>query len=79
MTKEEIQALQKYLKLEKEDDAEKVAWILDELKNYGEWGDKVSVYLTSILSGTDGENLFLPKNQVEAFKSLFQEIKIKEE
>lgn len=70
--KTELEELKKYLGLDSLDDARKAKWILDELKIYGSWGDKVSVYLTSILSGHDGTRTFIPENRINAFKTLFE-------
>ena len=75
--KTDLEALQEYLGLENIDDARKAKWILDELRVYGNWGDKVSAYFSSILSSIPGTRTFIPEKQIEAFKTLF--INLKEE
>lgn len=77
--KENIQALQSYLGLDNYDDARKAYWILEELKVYGDWGNKVAAYFTSILSGTEGTRTFIPEKQVEAYKTLFKDLQINKE
>ena len=76
--KEELESLQNYLGLETVEEARKAKWILDELEVYGEWGDKISTYLIALLSENNGTRSFIPENQVEAYKSLF-DIKIPED
>lgn len=73
---EELEKLKEYLGLEKIEDAEKAKKILDELENYGNWGNKVSSYFMSILSGTEGSRSLIPENKVSAYKALFSEINI---
>lgn len=68
----DLEALQKYLGLETIDDAKKAKWILDELKVYGSWGDKVASYFSSILSGSGGYKSLLSEKQVEIYKTLFK-------
>lgn len=68
----DLEALQKYLGLETIDDAKKAKWILDELKVYGSWGDKVASYFSSILSGSGGYKSLLSEKQVELYKTLFK-------
>lgn len=70
--KTDLEALQKYLGLETIDDAKKAKWILDELKVYGSWGDKVASYFSSILSGSGGYKSLLSEKQVELYKTLFK-------
>lgn len=76
--KEELESLQNYLGLETVEEARKAKWILDELEVYGEWGDKISTYFIALLSGNKGTRSFIPENQIEAYKSLF-DIKIPED
>lgn len=73
---EELEKLREYLGLENIEDAEKAKWILDELKVYGDWGNKVSSYFMSILSGTEGSRTLISENKVSAFKTLFSDINI---
>ena len=68
----DLEALQEYLGLETIDDAKKAKWILDELKVYGSWGDKVASYFSSILSGSGGYKSLLSEKQVELYKTLFK-------
>lgn len=70
--KTDLEALQEYLGLETIDDAKKAKWILDELKVYGSWGDKVASYFSSILSGSGGYKSLLSEKQVELYKTLFK-------
>lgn len=70
--KTDLEALQEYLGLETIDDAKKAKWILDELKVYGSWGDKVASYFSSILSGSGGYKSLLSEKQVETYKTLFK-------
>ena len=70
--KNDLESLQEYLGLESIDDAKKAMWILDELKIYGDWGDKVASYFSSILSGSGGYRSFIPEKQVETYKTLFE-------
>ena len=72
---EELEKLREYLGLENIEDAEKAKRILDELKVYGDWGNKVSSYFMSILSGTDGSRTLISENKVKAYKTLFSDIK----
>ena len=72
---EELEKLREYLGLENIEDAEKAKCILDELKVYGDWGNKVSSYFMSILSGTDGSRTLISENKVKAYKTLFSDIK----
>ena len=72
---EELEKLREYLGLENSEDAEKAKRILDELKVYGDWGNKVSSYFMSILSGTDGSRTLISENKVKAYKTLFSDIK----
>ena len=68
----DIESVMKYFGLEDRETAEKLSWILEELHtNYGSWGDKVSSYLSGILSGTQGTRTFISPSQVETYKSLF--------
>lgn len=73
---EELEKLKEYLGLEKIEDAEKAKRILDELEKYGNWGNKVSSYFMSILSGTEGSRTLIPENKINAYKALFSEINI---
>ena len=70
----ELEDLKGYLGLSDIEETKKAKWILDELNNnYGDWGRKVAVYLSSILSGTEGNSSsILPPNQVEIFNSFFK-------
>ena len=70
--KTDLEALQEYLGLENIDDAKKAMWILDELKVYGSWGDKVASYFSSILSGAEGSRTLIPEKQIETYKTLFE-------
>ena len=47
---------------------------MKELESYGHWGNKISSYLTSILSNNEGYKSFIPPKQVELYKSLFNDI-----
>lgn len=68
-----LESVMKYFGLEDKETAEKVQWILEELhSNYGSWGDKVSSYLSGILSGTPGMKTLISPTQIEAYKSLFK-------
>lgn len=71
MEKEELESIMKYFDISDKDEAEKIKIILDELKNYGEWGSKVSSYFSSILSGTQGDRSLIDPEKIMAFKSLF--------
>lgn len=69
---DKIESVMKYFGLEDEELAEKLCWILEELHtNYGPWGDKVSSYLSSLLSGTSGSRSLIPPSSIETYKSLF--------
>lgn len=70
--KTNLEALQEYLGLENINDAKKAMWILDELRVYGNWGDKVSSYFSSILSGAEGSRTLIPEKQIEIYKALFE-------
>ena len=69
----ELEDLKNYLGLSDIEETEKAKWILDELNNnYGDWGKKVAVYFSSILSGTKGNSSsILPSSMVESYKELF--------
>ena len=69
--KKYLESQQEYLGLNSIEDVEKVNLILEELENYGERGKKLSVYLTSILSGNEGTRAIIPENQLNAYVSLF--------
>lgn len=68
--------LKEYLGLENIEDAKKAQWIIEELESYGKWGDKVSSYFMSILSGTEGNRTLLKEDKVSAYKTLFQNINL---
>ena len=53
-------------------DLEKLSQIKQILSSMGEWGDKVDIYLTNLLSGTQGN--FIPESKTEAYKNLFKAI-----
>ena len=72
---EELEKLREYLGLHNIEDADTAKWLLDELKVYGDWGNKVSSYFMSILSGTDGSRTLISENKVKAYKTLFSDIK----
>lgn len=73
MKNEDLEKLKEYLGLDDIDDARKAQWILNELEMYGDWGHKVSVYLSSILSGTEGSKSFISEKNINAYKSLFSD------
>ena len=51
------------------EDKNKLSEIKKLLEDFGEWGQKIDVYLTSIISGTVGQ--YIPETKVEAYKNLF--------
>lgn len=68
----ELESIKKYYGLESIEDAEKVKYIIEELENLGDWGNKVLSYFTGILSSVEGTKSFIPKEKVELYKSLFK-------
>lgn len=79
MNEEKLEKLKEYLGLEEIDDARKAQWILDELESYGDWGNKVSSYFMSILSGTEGTRTLISEDKVSAYKTLFSDLNIKKD
>ena len=52
------------------EDKNKLSEIKKELAGMGDWGEKVDMYLTNLLSGTIGN--YVPESKTEAYKNLFQ-------
>ena len=74
MNDNELESLKNYLGLESIEDTKKYLQIMKELESYGHWGNKISSYLTSILSNNEGYKSFIPPKQVELYKTLFNDL-----
>jgi hypothetical protein len=58
------------------EDKNKLSEVKKLLGDFGEWGQKIDTYLTSIISGTVGQ--YVPETKVEAYKNIFRVIQSNE-